>query len=358
MKELLKKIPVPFKGEIIDRKENCKICGEKKGMQIGRVDYWDITSSNLIKCTLCRLVQLDPMLTEEETAKGCLAYYIEESLRVTKESQGKDLVRNFRRGVLFASSLKRKDFHPKEILELGPGSGYFSEGIKFIYPDVNVTVMDVNNEVLAFNKQQHGFATVQSTPEKYISNLENKFDLIVARDILEHVTDVAEVIQHANKYLKANGLFHFITPNGHEDVWKHYLTFNHRNKNSELLINHVNYFDGKGLLDLLARNQFSPVEYYTYNFKTTRRGRGWKVSPKQMAPLSTKKSSDFYIKNEISKVREIHFDKKEVLNKWYIQNKIKFITRLMSWYHHSQFIRLSPELNVGHEIYGLFKKIK
>ena len=134
MKELLKKIPVPFKGEIIERKENCRLCGEKRGMQIGLVDYWDISSNKLIKCTSCGLVQLDPMLTQEETAKGCLAYYIEESLRVSEKSQGKDLVRNFRRGVLFASFLKRKNYHPKEILELGPGSGYFSLGSMGLYP--------------------------------------------------------------------------------------------------------------------------------------------------------------------------------------------------------------------------------
>jgi len=239
---------------------------------------------------------------------------------------------------------------------MGPGSGYFAEGIKFVFPEAKVTVMDVNKEVLVFNEQHHGYDAIQSAPENYISKLENKFDLVVARDILEHVVDISQVIRNISSYCKVNGLFHFITPNGHEDVWKHYLTHKFTNSSSELLINHVNYFDGKGLLDFLIENHFYSIEYYTYKLKTTRRGRGWKINEKLMAPVSNKKNSDFYVKEEIHKVRDIEFDKNNILNKWYINRKRKFITYLLSWYHQTNLFKLSPELNVGHEIYGLFKK--
>ncbi|MCO6501207.1 MAG: class I SAM-dependent methyltransferase [Vicingus serpentipes] len=358
MNRLLKKIPTPLKGKIVERKEACRMCDSKSGDKIGEVDFWDIKNSDIVKCEKCGLMQLDPMLTQEETAKGCFAYYIEESLRTSPKDQGKNLLRNFRRGFLFGMSLKRKKIIPQQILELGPGSGYFSEGVKFVFPNANVTVMDVNKEVLLINKRTHQFNTIESIPETYDPELENKFDLIIARDIIEHVIDIGKVIKNVKAYLKNQGIFHFITPNGHEDVWKHYLTYNELNKKSELLINHVNYFDGKGLLDYLERNDFSSLEYYTYKLKTTRRGRGWKVDTKLMAPVSQQKNSSFYIEKEFEKVSQENFDKKDVLNKWYIHKNRKLATYFLSWYHHANLITLAPELNVGHEIYGLFRVTK
>jgi len=100
MKYFLRKIPATFEGDIVDREEACSICKKKAGQQIGVVDYWDIKTSRIIKCEKCSLTQLDPMLTQEETAKGCLAYFVEESLRVSIAEQENNLVRNFRRGVL------------------------------------------------------------------------------------------------------------------------------------------------------------------------------------------------------------------------------------------------------------------
>jgi len=358
MNNILKQIPASLKGDTIVRKESCRICKEKNGIQIGNIDYWDIAGSKIVKCEKCGLAQLDPMISHEGTSRGCLAYYIEESLRVSEKEQGRNMLRNFRRGFLFGTSLKKRGLHPKNVLELGPGSGYFSEGLKFAFPDTKITVMDVNPEVLNFNKQQHGHNTIETSIEEHISELDSQFDLIIACDILEHVVDISKVIENIYNYSSENGLFHFTTPNGHEDVWKHYLTFKHWNSTSELLINHVNYFDGKGLLDFLVKKNFSAIEYFTFKMKTTRRGRGWKVSEKLMAPVSRKKDSSIYIDEKINELKTITVDKKTVLNKWYINKNWKFLTYIVSFSHHANLIKLSPELNVGHEIYGLFKITK
>jgi 2-polyprenyl-3-methyl-5-hydroxy-6-metoxy-1,4-benzoquinol methylase len=79
-------------------------------------------------------------------------------------------------------------------------------------------------DVLKFDKLHHGYETIQTPVEKHLPELDDKFDLIIARDILEHVIDISMVIKNVKQYLKEDGIFHFITPNGHEDVWKHYLT--------------------------------------------------------------------------------------------------------------------------------------
>ena len=356
MINLISKIPATLDGKTIERYENCRICNEKIGKKIAEVDYWNIKTSRLIKCPTCNHIQLDPMLNESETSKGCFAYYIKENLETSKEEQIKNCVRNFRRGVVFGYSLKKKKISPHFVLELGPGSGYFAAGLQFVFPDIDITVMDINQEVLNFNQEHHQFKTILNIPDKLNNAYSDKFDLVIARDIIEHVSDISNVLKNATNYLKPNGLFHFLTPNGHEDVWPYYLTGKLTKSKSELLINHVNFFDGKGLKDVLIENGFKPVDYYTYTFKTTLHGKGWKINKKLMSPISTKTNADSLINEKAVEIAKINFNKKNILDKWYIKKNAKWITYFYSMYQHYSVIRMNPELNVGHEIYGLFQK--
>lgn len=352
---LLKNLPVELKGQKVIRQNACTCCGHSEGMLISEIDYWDIAETKIMKCANCGTAQLDPMLTDEQTARGCLAYYIEESLRTSAEQEAKNHLRNFRRGIHFANGLKRKKQELKSVLELGPGSGYFLQGIQFVYPDIEIAVLDVNQEILDFNSKEHGYKGYLSTPEKFYPELENKFDLVIARDIIEHVTHVNAVFENVYRYLKKGGLFHFITPNGHEDVWRFYIRYMEK-KRSELLINHVNYFDGKGLLEHLKRLHFSPVTYYTYQLKTTFRGRGRKLKEKLKAPISQKRNADYYINEKLKELKPLHFSKSEILNKWYLKPKRKFWAKLICAYKHAHRIKVDPTINVGHEIFGLFRK--
>ncbi|UTW62079.1 class I SAM-dependent methyltransferase [bacterium SCSIO 12741] len=352
---MLKGLPAPLTGEKCVRKEPCRVCGSQEGIKIGEVDYWDIQSSDLVKCPNCQHTQLDPMLNEEETARGCLAYYIEEGLRSGQQEMQRNAVRNFRRGVLFARGLQKRGEQPQQILELGPGSGYFSQGIQFVFPEAQVTVMDVNQEVLDFNKSHHGYATVQGIPDRHVVELDNRFDLVIARDILEHVTDVRLVVQQVKKYLKKGGLFHFITPNGQEDVWKHYLRYKNHHEPSELLINHVNYFDGKGLKELLKQEGLNPVEYYTYKIKTSLKGKGRKNKPKLVADSSKRRAAGDYIGRE-KELQAESWDKQSILNEWYINPQNKGLAYAYSSFQHGVLFKINPEYNVGHEFYGIFRK--
>lgn len=342
-------------GESVLRIQPCRSCGSETGQKISEVDYWDIRSTNLVQCDKCKTTQMDPMLTDEETDKGCLAYYIEESLRSPLKEQTKNALRNYRRGIHFAYSLKRKGYGLNNILELGPGSGYFLLGIQYVFPQAKCTVLDVNKEVLDLNAE-HGFETVQTTPEHHKSELNSRFDLVIARDIIEHVTDIHAVFTNVYRYLKTGGLFHFITPNGHEDVWRFYIRYQQDKKPAELLINHVNYFDGKGLSDHLTQSGFKEVSYYTYKIKTTIRGRGRKVKPKLMAPLSEKRSADFYINEKMHEIKSVTVSRQDALNKWYLKPGRAFAARIVCWYKHSEWLKINPRINVGHEFFGVFKK--
>lgn len=265
-------------------------------------------------------------------------------------------MRNFRRGFLFACQIKKKGFNPHEILEFGPGSGYFASAIRHVFPMARVTVVDIVDEVLSENIVTHGFEGIKGSPEEIAALDGRKFDLIIARDILEHVSNIGLVLKNISNLLNDNGLFHFLTPNGHEDGWKHYVTSQIYHEPSELLINHVNYFEGAGLLSCLIKNHLFPLKFYTYQLKTTFRGKGWSMNPAQAESITSHRSASAIISKNREIKKESNLEKQNILDRWYFKPGIKWMAYLYCWYMHEPRIKINPELNIGHEIYGLFIK--
>jgi len=345
-----------FIGERVVRQETCRICGSSEGIKIAETEFWNLQNCDIVQCTSCKLIQLDPMITLENTAIGCHAYYLKEIIETPVLEQKRNLLRNYRRGIVFARSLQKKGVHPETILEFGPGSGYFSAGIQFIFPGCRITVVDIVDEVMKMNQEIHGFNVFSGSPEDIRLFEDRKFDLIIARDILEHVTDIGRVILNIAALLNPHGLFHFITPNGKEDVWGHYINWEFRKKPSELLINHVNYFEGAGLLKCLTDSGFSKVEYYTYQVKYALRGKGCKRKEKLAVPVSTKQSADELIRLYEKNQGTQYFQKDEILDVFIFRTKIVWLINLYCRYKHHWLIHLDPRRNVGHEIHGVFIK--
>jgi ubiquinone/menaquinone biosynthesis C-methylase UbiE len=345
-----------FEGESVTRKEQCRMCGSLDGIKIAETEFWDLQHCDIVQCVSCNLIQLDPMIIAQNTAIGCHAYYLKEIQETPFYEQQRNLVRNYRRGIVFASSLQKKGYHPETVLEFGPGSGYFSAGIQFLFPECKITVVDIVEDVLKINREVHGYEAFSGSPEDIHFFEERKFDLIIARDILEHVTDIGKVIKNMNVLLDPNGLFHFITPNGKEDVWGHYLNWKFTRKPSELLINHVNYFEGTGLLKCLTDSGLSKIDYFTYQVKYFLRGKGWKYSKKLAVPVSTKQSADKLIRSWINEDIVPSFKKEEILDTFIFRTKMRRLISLYCLFKHHWLIHLDPGRNVGHETYGLFVK--
>lgn len=336
----------------VQRIEACTFCGDKKAYLVSKIDYWDLHSASLVQCQSCQHIQLDPKLNDQQTEKGCTAYYIKEINETNPREQFRNSIRNFRRGILFAMSLKKQNIQPQKILEFGPGSGYFLDGIRFVFPDVKITVMDIVDEVLQRCREIHQFKAIKGLPDQRLENFNEKYDLIIARDLIEHINDPSRFIQNVVSLLEPGGYFHFITPNGYEDVWGHYMLWKTRKTPSELLINHVNYFDGKCLLEQLSKSGFSPKEYYTYEFKDFLKGKGWKETLKWSHPSQKQKTTNYMEAKKLV----LNYTKKDVKNQWYISDKMKTLTYWACAYYHQRFIKLSPLKNRGHEIHGLFQK--
>ena len=354
---LFSPLPVPKEmgGESVQRREPCRFCDSTLGIEICPVHYWDIVESRIVTCRECGLAQFDRMPTDKEMSLGCQAYYHLDTANAGAVSRSRNAMRNYRRGLAFGSRLRKAGIRPDRMLELGPGDCYFAAGMQHAFPEMDVTVLDVVYEVLGQASMRHSFGTIHGSPESLGTIDAGRFDLIIARDILEHVADIGSVLRGVYRALNPGGYFHFLTPNGHEDMWGAYVRWKLHRQPSEILLNHVNYFDPAGLLDHLNRLGFKTVNYYLDSIKDLRRGRGWKVSDQTASSPTTGIKARETI-DKYSPAESVALEAKAVLDQWWLSPRAKQLAPLYCRLKNTTIIRLPGTMRIGHEINGLMKK--
>jgi 2-polyprenyl-3-methyl-5-hydroxy-6-metoxy-1,4-benzoquinol methylase len=99
--------------------------------------------------------------------------------------------------------------------------------------------------------------------------LEQKFDLIVAGDVLEHMSNPGLFLQHCKKLLKDDGLLIISVPNTFHLIGNVWAWITNRERVHK---DHCFYFSPKTLAQLCSRYDLSPVSLFfiTGDSKTTR----------------------------------------------------------------------------------------
>lgn len=329
----------------------CDICGSNQAELLAKTDFWDLQQVGLVRCTGCGNSRLDPRLKPENVETGCIALYRLQHTQESTESRRKGFFRAFRKGVAFATDLKLKGFQPNRVLEIGAGDGFFLKGVQFVFPNTKCCCLDIVDEILLATEKVHGFKSYHSSVESFQVPADEKFDLIIARDILEHVNEPGKALRRLSDALKTKGLLYVITPNGLQDGWQLFSRWNQDKKPGELLINHVNYFDPCGLRDYLATLNLEIHEFFVYGFKQFFRGAGWRMMEKHMAKVSTGRSAHKIIQStpalQVTFQEAINTD---VLPGFFGINGLKPLLLSYCWLKHSPKLRLGPEAMVGEEI--------
>lgn len=105
---------------------------------------------------------------------------------------------------------KNFNFKNKKILNFGAGHGGFSILVSFL--GAHVTEIDTTDyDAKCFNRNITRFSDFSNV-------LDKKFDLIYASHTLEHVTDIAFVLQMFKKVSHDNTFYYFEVPNGKVDL--------------------------------------------------------------------------------------------------------------------------------------------
>jgi hypothetical protein len=345
-------------GVPVERQNRCGFCNAPQGVLVAQGDFWDLARVNYVRCEECGLIQVDPMLSEEVTARGCQAYYSMETLREGRRNLQKKMIRSFRKGVHFAYKLKRLGFSPRRILEVGAGDGYFSRGVQFVFPEGSFTCLDIVPEVLANIRRSHGFETVLGSPENIpLRQDAQKYDLIIARDIIEHTVNPRRVIDSFASSLSRGGMVHIITPNGFEDIWMAYCRWQLKSQPADMLINHVNFFPPQSLKAEFERAGLRPRIWYIYDFNGTRWGRARYISEKQMADASRRLPAADVVAKSAPQLAELSVDETAILRQWWIQPRMRWITRAYCLLKEARRFVLPADSGIGHEIFGVFEKV-
>ena len=299
------------------------------------------------------------MLSNEIMAKWCQAFANHADQRLSLKWKIRNQNRRYRRGVLFSKKLQSLGKQPARILELGPGCGFFSRAVRDFFPNSTVTVMDVVPSVLEYNKKIHGFETMHGQPDLEWAG---DYDLIIARDILEHIAHPGKALQYCVSALRPLGILYILTPNGYENVWGIYQRWYHFRNPVELLINHVNYFAPKGLHQQLKNLGLQDLKCRIVLLKNFLKGNGWLYDSSKAGPQSISKESGPFIapKASWSNVDESFMEKApyQMLPPEWVTNSGLGRNLLYLWYRAKTLpqIGLSTHRAAGHYISLIMEK--
>jgi len=95
----------------------------------------------------------------------------------------------------------------QSVLDLGTGTGKILIALKERYPNVNYSGIDISSDMMSKIPPEHNFDLSVSTIENMEQFDDNQFDLIVARMVFHHSTDLEQAINEVYRILKKNGKF-------------------------------------------------------------------------------------------------------------------------------------------------------
>ncbi len=151
---------------------------------------------------------------------------------------------------------------PKDILELGAGFGRISQLLDKL-PRVNLTLVDINKKALNILKQEFPHRQIINSDINSFLSKKNKYDLLVAIELLVHIPNIEKLIQGVYNSLRKNGtLITSITPDSwYEANWPRKPTI-HRGINEKELNDFVSKF-----FNIVEVNRSSNNQLITYLLK-------------------------------------------------------------------------------------------
>jgi len=153
-------------------------------------------------------------------------------------------------------------WHSLNILEVGAGGGIWTEF--FLNKNTNVTSIDVNEQILKGNANLHPKAKFVLGNAATVK-LNEKYDFIFAKDIIEHIEDDEKFLKNMNSHLEDGGLIMINTQNS----WS--LNFLIQGSYHLLMgdknwcgwdFTHLRFYNKKSLKRKLEKTGFRPIKWF------------------------------------------------------------------------------------------------
>jgi 2-polyprenyl-3-methyl-5-hydroxy-6-metoxy-1,4-benzoquinol methylase len=175
---------------------NCPICKSFK-----RIKYIVKYKVPIVTCEKCDLTY-----TTKQPKNFNDVYSQDDYLKKSILSYDKTRKYRIKRFGLERIKILKKYKKKGKLLDFGCGTGWFLEGAKKHYDSYGVEYSDSIRKWLLKKLNINTFKTLESIKG-------NKFDIITAFDVIEHVSDPLLLLKNLKKNLKKNGIILIYTPN-------------------------------------------------------------------------------------------------------------------------------------------------
>lgn len=190
---------------------HCPVCGEtgRETLYVARDRHYGIPGQwPVARCTGCGLVQLAPMLSNEELGKLYPTdYYAFQDIAAKRST----LLGKLKK--IFFRSLEVEDPHfdkPGRVLDSGSGSGWAL--VPFKERGWECVGIDPSAAAVEFGRRQYGIDIDVGTVQT-IHYPDNHFDYIRSNHSLEHDPDCADTLKEFRRIIKPDGKLLIGVPN-------------------------------------------------------------------------------------------------------------------------------------------------
>ena len=115
---------------------------------------------------------------------------------------------------MLAKALDNLEARPKQVLDVGCGAGYFTNYLKTRFSRADVYGVDISKTAITKAKKKYKNITFKRVnAEERLPFEDQRFDLVVCGNLIEHLVDVDNFLIEVNRVTKPGGKLILTTPN-------------------------------------------------------------------------------------------------------------------------------------------------
>lgn len=259
--------------------ETCDICNASDSMApLLEVSLLGIIPAWVHQCGSCGFRQVRPRLKREILSLIYPGEYFDSDGNIGYSDFSRQAQRSQRVAYFFAKKMRRRVSQDAKLLEIGCALGFLLHALRN-YTSWQVQGLDVAPFASYFAGKMYGMdvkcGTLQEAhfPDGY-------FDLIIQKDLLEHVTHPRDHMLESSRVLKKGGYLWLITPNGKADIRPLQRTarkIRHTGMDALPLLGqgHLSFFSRNHLMRLFSETGFDRISMRNISIRRGLRAMGY-----------------------------------------------------------------------------------
>jgi 2-polyprenyl-3-methyl-5-hydroxy-6-metoxy-1,4-benzoquinol methylase len=238
-----------------------------------------VLNTDVTRCRRCGLLYVNPPPTPDQIAQLYDASYWDAPGTGAREASRR-YHRHYRFGAAYGRRLQQIARQGR-MLEIGCGPGFFLKGVAD-HCDWQVEGVDVAADLETFAREKLGVRVTAGRFEE-VDFGGRQFDLVLGRDVIEHVPRPMAFLEAAHRLLRPGGLLELELPNGPLDLAPARRA-SKRGERASMGAGHLLFISPRVLCAMVMKAGFLVVSASVHSFRDGLRARGlWPERPCRVA---------------------------------------------------------------------------